>query len=592
MRYFISILTICLSCPFSIAQTEFEYILKFSSFLGASDFEQSRNLTTDSEGNIYLTGGTSSLDFPTTPGVYQENYDDRGSMTIGNWGPMSVFVSKFSSGGDLLWSTFIGGPSYDRAYAIEVADNGLIYIGGRAGEGFPTTNEAFQQDFSISGAQNRLYGHQNGFVAILSEDGSELLYSTYYGADSHGFFRDIAIDDQGYVYGILNAVRRNAPGIKPNAFDTSHNGGEFDMAAVKFSPRLDSVIWATMLGGSGRDSGGPSLRVGTDYSVFVAGGTESMDFPVTAGSVQTQFGGGRTDMFVTRIKPDGTDLIYSTYFGGNDFDGSETHCLWVDEHNQAHIACGTKSTNITTTPAALKSTKPGNDIDALLFKLSSDGSKLMACSYYGGSGNDYSEGLFTGPEGDLYFGGTVGSNDLPLTNLAIQNSIAGGEDAFIARVDSNFTELKFSSYFGGSDQDAIRAFAEGPDGAIVFGGQTQSNDLPTTSGAFQEQRLADNDLADCFVGMLTPDVMSNVASINPNSFVAPWPNPTDAFLQFEASKQKRQVRIYNPWGALLYQSNFGYTEIALNLSQYVSGVYFYNVRYENGKQKSGKIIKQ
>ena len=592
MKYLLLFSFLGLLCSLSYSQTEQIYKLHFSSFLGASDFEQSRNIAVDKQGNIYVSGGTSSPQFPTTPGVYQEDYDDRGSSTIGNWGPMAVFVSKFSPEGTLLWSTFIGGPSYDRAYAIEVSENGLIYIGGRAGEGYPTTPGAFQRTFATDGGRNGLYGHQNGFVSILSADGTELLYSTYYGADSHGFFRDIDIDDKGFVYGILNATRRNAPGIKPDAFDTRHNGGQFDMAPVKFSPELDSVIWATMLGGSGKDRGGPSIRVGTDYSVFVAGGTESQDFPVTPGAVQTQFGGGRTDMFVARIKPDGTDLMYCTYFGGNDFDVTETHGLWVDDHNQAHVACATKSTDIQTTPGALKPTKPGDDLDALLFKLSSDGTELMASSYYGGSGDDSSEGLFTGPDGDLYFGGTVGSDDFPVTNQAYQTSYAGGGDAFITRVDSNFAELKYSSYFGGSEMDAVRAFAEGADGSIVFGGQTQSNDMPTTPGAFQEQRMVNNDRADCFVGVLTPELMSSNLEFRGKQNLITWPNPTDQYLNFNASYAIKELKIFHPTGALLQTNDFGYSEIKVDVSRYKSGLYFYNILFENGEKVSGKFTVQ
>lgn len=569
------------------------YTLDMASYLGASDFEQSRNLAVDKDGFIYMTGGTSSADFPITPGVYQETYDGRGSGTVGNWGPMSVFVSKFSPDGQLIWSTFVGGPSYDRAYAIEVADNGLIYIGGRAGEGYPTTPGAYQETFTTGGGINRLYGHQNGFVSILSADGKELLYSTYYGADSHGFFRDIDIDDKGNVYGILNAVRRTAPGIKPDAFDTRHNGGQFDMAPVKFSPKLDSVIWATMLGGSGFDRGGPSIRVGSDYSVFVAGGTESTDFPVTQGAVQTRFGGGRTDMFVARIKPDGTDLIYSTYFGGNDFDVSETHSLFVDDKNQAHVACGTKSTDIMTTPGAIKSKKPGSDIDALLFKLSADGTRLMASSYYGGSGNDYSEGLFTGPTGDLYFGGTMGSDDLPVTTRAFQQSYMGEEDAFIARVDSSFTELKYSSYFGGSGKDAIRAFAAGPDGAIVFGGQTQSNDLPTTTGAFQETRMLANDRADCFVGVFDPqDLTSSVRIENIDENWSLHPNPADHEIYLNISSGQGKVAIVGVDGKGHLQLVGDLTSRKIDVSALAPGVYICKILLPNSLVLSKKFIVQ
>lgn len=537
----------------SFGQASVSYNLDYSSYLGGEDFEQMRNMTMDKEGNVYVTGGTSSLNFPVTSGVYQEIYNNDGSPTTGGWGPMSVFVSKFSPEGELIWSTFLGGPSYDRAYAIEVAEvTGLIYVGGRAGEGFPTTQGAYAEFFTSMGASNGLYGQQNAFVSILSSDGSELLYSSFYGGDSHGFFRDIDVDDRGYVYGIYNAARRTAPGIRPDAFDTSHNGGQFDMAAVKFTPDLDSVVWASMLGGSGKDRGGPSIRVGSDYSVFVAGGTESVDFPVTSGAVQTQFGGGRTDMFVARFKPDGTDLLYCTYFGGNDFDVSETHSLWVDDSNQAHIACGTKSTDILTTPNAIKPTKTTDDLDALIFKLSADGTQLLASSYFGGSGDDFSEGLFIDSDGKLIFGGTTTSIDLPVTANALQLQTHGEEDGFIASVDSAFSSVEYATYYGGAGKDAIRALS-GNDSIIYMGGQTVSNDLPTTLGAFQEVRQTQNGRADCFLGRLVIEDLSTSFVLPKVNQLRVYPNPTRDILHLQTPKTPIFCAIYNSAGVRVLQ---------------------------------------
>lgn len=552
-------------------QSPLSYNLDFSSYLGAGDFEQTRNMTIDKDGYIYVTGGTSSENFPVTTGVYQEIYNGNGSPSTGGWGPMSVFVSKFSPSGELVWSTFLGGPSYDRAYAIEVSSDGLIYIGGRAGEGYPTTPGAYAETFTSVGAENGLYGEQNGFVSILSADGTELLYSTFYGGDSHGFFRDIDIDDLGHIYAIYNAARRTAPGIRPDAFDTSHNGGQFDMAAVKFSPNLDSVVWASMIGGSGKDRGGPSIRVGSDYSVFVAGGTESKDFPVTSEAVQTQFGGGRTDMFVARFTPDGTDLIYCTYFGGNDFDVSETHNLWLDDQNQAHIACGTKSTDILTTPNAIKATKTTDDLDALIFKLSADGSELLASSYFGGSGDDYSEGIFVDTQGNIYFGGTTFSTDFPITPQALQSQNQGAEEGFIVRVDTDLTSTQYATYYGGMEKDAIRAFV-GNDSTIYFGGQTVSNDLLTTPGAFQEGRHTENGRADCFLGQLTLEQLS-ASDAQPELEALPvYPNPTADILYLPAIKNPFQCMIYNASGAKVLRNSLKNTT-RIDVSHLPSGVY-------------------
>ncbi len=320
-----------------LAQLKPVFELNHSTYFGGSDFEQARDLAVDKDGNVYITGGTSSENFPTTEGAYNRIYNNEGSETVGNWGPMMAFVAKFVPDGELLWSTFLGGPNYDRAYAIEVDDEGYVYIGGRAGDDFPTTTGAYQKEFTRKGYKNNLYGHQNGFISKLSPDGSELVWSTYYGSDSFGFFRDIDIDDDGYVYGILNAVLSKPNGIPDDAYDTDHNGS-YDMVAVKFNQDGSDVVWATFLGGSGEDRGGPSIRVGPDESVYVNGGTKSKDFPVTENAVQKEFYGDNSEIFVTRIAPDGKSLIYSTLFGREGNEGTETHGLFVDRKGQAYVA--------------------------------------------------------------------------------------------------------------------------------------------------------------------------------------------------------------------------------------------------------------
>ena len=111
--------------------------LVFSTYIGGSQEDLIRDVTTDASGNIYITGGTASPDFPTTPGAFQ--------TTHGGW--MDVFVAKLNPNGQLLWSTRIGGPDYDRAYGLEVDNQGYVYVAGRAGPGFPTTANAFQPTY-------------------------------------------------------------------------------------------------------------------------------------------------------------------------------------------------------------------------------------------------------------------------------------------------------------------------------------------------------------------------------------------------------------------------------------------------------------
>jgi hypothetical protein len=157
------------------------YAVAFSTYFGGNDFEQVRDVTTDSAGNIYITGGTGSTNFPTTAGAYQRTHK----------GWFDIFVVKFNPAGQVVWSTLLGGPNYDRAYGIEVDNAGFVYLSGRSGPGFPTTAGVLQttyQGYNTGSA----YGQQNAFITKMKPDGSGLVWSTYFG--TAGMNRDFDIN--------------------------------------------------------------------------------------------------------------------------------------------------------------------------------------------------------------------------------------------------------------------------------------------------------------------------------------------------------------------------------------------------------------
>lgn len=584
MTFLRSLVFLCFLSIHLAGQSTDPYLLKYTSYLGGSDFEQARDLTTDQYGNVYITGGTSSSNFPTTAGAYNVIYNNASGPTVGNWGPMMVFISKFSPQGNLIWSTYLGGPNYDRAYAIEVDSAGYVYVGGRAGKDFPTTVGAFQTTFtqSTSITPNALYGHQNGFIAKLSPDGSQLIWSTYYGADSYGFFRDIDIDQDGYIYGILNAVSTKPGGIPDDAFDSSPNGN-FDMVAVKFNPDGSAVEWATFLGGSGDDQGGPSIRVGADKSVYVAGSTKSSNFPTTPNAVQPQFN-GQEDMFVTRIAPDGKSLIYSTYFGGSAGESSETHSLFVDHLGQAYVACGTGSSGLPTTPGALKMQKTGTDNDGLFFKLSADGMQLLACTYFGGSSGDFPEGLYVDSLQNLYVGGGSSSTTLPVTLNAFQAQKKAGTDGFVVKLNPDFSKPLYCSYFGGTKDESVRAFHVSDDGAIYVSGQTLSLDLPVTSGAFQSMHASpnNNNKADSYLAIFGLNTVS-VDELELNSGVKLFPNPVSREIYItSANEEIQEIQIVNSLGDFqINTQNLNEKSISFPVENWPTGIYWVVVTLRN-----------
>ena len=457
--------------------------LSFSTYLGGSGKANgARAVAVDGQGNIYISGGTSSPNFPTTPGAYDRTFDGSGT-SAGNSGPMAAFVTKLSPSGQMIWSTLVGGPNHDRTYAIQVDSQGSVYIAGRAGEFFPTTPGAVQPNFGGDTNPNVGYGKQDGFITKLSADGSQVLWSTYLGTQDGSFIRDMTIDDQGNVYVSMNGLSVASPYVTAGAFQTTH-GGNMDGFVGKISANGSSVVWGSYLGGSGKDIA-PSIRLDSTGHVLVDGSTGSADFPVTPGAYQQTLRGS-LDAFVAKFLPDGSDLVYATYLGGSGDDGAAgKHGLAVDVAGNAYVVGHTMSTDFPTTPGAMQTTHAGGLTgtweqtgDRFIAKLSPDGAQLLASTYLGGGARDGGEGIVIDDQGRVYLSGFTYSDGFPLTADAIQTVRDGLRDGTPFVLSADFAQAVFSSYMGGNDEDNFRAIAMGSDGSFVIVGDTQSADWP------------------------------------------------------------------------------------------------------------------
>jgi hypothetical protein len=476
-------LSIGLVCAGAHAQSTFQtYQWVGSSFIDGSSthWEQARDIAFDSKGNAIIVGGTSSADFQTTPGAYDRTYGD-GTVGkgLGNAGQTDVFVVKLDPQGKLLWSTYIGGPNYDRAYAVEIGPGDDIYIGGRAGEGFPTTAGVIQTAFAGDNAPNTEYGIQDGFVACLAQDGGSLKWSTYFGETGPGFVRDIDVDSTGQVFVAATSMRGGQPTTPTQAGPQTQVQGAFDSYYGKLAPGGTELLYATFIGGpdlGSAYSGNPSIRVTPQGDVYFAawdpaGGVGA----VTAGSVQSK-SGGAGDIVLVRFAKDNS-IVFGTYFGGSGDEEMETHLLAVDSAGNAVIGGLTFSTDLPTTPGAAQAKPLGTVANGFLAVISADGKKCLAATYVGGSARDEVEGIAIAPDGDIVFGGSTGSADFPVTANAIDATSAPG-DAFIGRMPADLSRFKYLSYFGGSAGDSFRAVAVADNGDIGYAGQTGSTNFP------------------------------------------------------------------------------------------------------------------
>ncbi len=461
------------------------YELAFSTYLGGSGWEHARDICVDSAGNIYVVGGTASANFPTTPGAYSTVYN-AGVTTgpgVGAFGPCDVFVSKFNASGQLLWSTYLGGPAYDRAYAVEVDASGYVYISGRAGPGLPVTAGALQTTFAGTTTGTSNYGSQNGFVAKFSPDGSQLVWCTYLGTGE--LVRDIDIDNDGDVYAVLtqaadssNTLPAAFTGAFANAFrPAAASGNNTECGAVKIKGDGSQVFWATWLGGSGNDSTAASIRVNRSTECpVVLFYTTSTDV-VTAGSGATKINAGGADMFVAALNSTGSALLFATYLGGRGDDEMETHSLALDSLGNAYIATATKSSNFPATPGSVgTSLKGASDIG--IAKIGTNGQRI-ASTYIGGTGGENPDGIYVDSQGRIVVVGESSSTNFPITAATAFQSVSGGSwDGVMFVLSSDLSTIEYGTYLGGNLYDNGRNGFLGEDGAVYLSGGTLSPNWP------------------------------------------------------------------------------------------------------------------
>ena len=457
------------------------YDVAFSTYLGGSAYEQIRDITTDAAGNVYVTGGGDSPDFPTTPGAFDRTPN----------GNFDVFVTKYAPDGRMIWSTVIGGSQYDRAYGIEVDAQGSVYVAGRAGSGFPTTAGSFQPVYNGFYTGNA-YGNQNAFVAKLLPDGSGLVWASYFGPFE--LIRDLDVDASGDVY-VAGTHKTGQAGTAPDAWFTGSyqptpRGGT-ETVLAKVSGDGSRVAWATYFGGSANDGLAPSVRVDSTGSPYLASTSRSTNLPTTAGAFDRTYNGGE-DMFVARFTPDGRGLLYGTYVGGTLNESGETHNLAIDPQGNAYLAAYTNSTDLPTTPGAHRRTNAGLG-DAFVTKLSPTGT-LLASTYFGGRGGEGVQGITTDLFGNVYISGGTGSDNLPTTEGAVQRSYGGGTaDFYVARLSGDLSAVQFCTYLGGPGADDARTSHADPSGNVFLAGHVE--DLFPTRNAHQARYAGRTDSA-------------------------------------------------------------------------------------------------
>ncbi len=366
----------------------------------------------------------------------------------------------------LGYSTYLGGTASDVAQGVAVDAAGNAYVSGLT----------FSPDFPTADPLQPAPGGglaSDVFVTKLNANGSALVYSTYLGGNGSEEGLDIEVDREGNAYLTGYTASGDFPTMNPLQPALS---GAVDVFVTKLNPVGSALIYSTYLGGSSIERG-LGLAIDRQGNVYLTGSTLSIDFP-TMNPLQPARANSQ-DAFVTKLNSAGSALVYSTYLGGSDADlGSD---IAVDRSGNIYLVGGTFSMDFPTADPLQPRLADSEFIrggDAFVTKLDVSGTAFIYSTYFGGNGADIGNGLALDARGNVYVTGTTSSTNFPTMN-PWQPSLAGGNDAFVAKIDQSGTKIHYSTYLGGSLLDGGTGIAVDARGNAYVIGSTNSNDFPT-----------------------------------------------------------------------------------------------------------------
>jgi fibronectin type 3 domain-containing protein len=437
--------------------------LLYSTYVGGRYDEKVWDMAVDDSGLAYLTGSTSSPDFPLSAGAYNKSIN----------GLNEIFVFKLDPETSVMsYSTFIGGSYTEMGYGIALTGNGEAVITGQTSStDFPVTPNAYSKTHKGN------YYPLDVIVFKLDSSGSNLLYSTFIGGNSNEVGYDISLDSSGNAY--LTGYTESTDFPTKNGYENDYFGGDADVFIVKLNPTGSAIVFSTYLGGNDEDVS-YDILIDQQRNVYILGETQSSNFPTSIGAYDSVHS-GYYDVFVTKLNYTGLELNFSTFVGGSSWDYGDGFVL--DSNGDIYVTGFTRSTNFPITSNAYDNTYELN-YDAFVFKLNSSGTELLYSSFIGGNNWDLSRGIDIDSENNVYIVGNTTSSNFPTTSGAYDDEQNGIGDVFLVKMDSTCSSLMYSTYIGGSKQDWGHYIYIDSEKTAYVASYSESNNFPTTLGAY------------------------------------------------------------------------------------------------------------
>lgn len=497
-------------------------VLSYATFIGGTGFDQCWDVAVDALGSAFVTGETESPAYThlriLSTNAFRTNYQGGLANVAGD-----AFVAKLTPDGTgVEWFTYLGGKDLDTAFTISLAPGGEPVVGGfTTSTNFPLSPGAYQTQ--VLGVTNKYTGRAplEAFITRLTADGSAIAASTLYGGTGEEQVLDLALLPGGGVVAVGSTTSSNLP-VTGSAAQRVYGGNTDGFVAV-FGPGLTSLVAATYLGGSGRDSAEGVALDATAGLAHVVGITASTNFPVKA-AIQTALG-GLNDAWVAGFSLADLANDYATYLGGSYDDFGYRAAVAPAPAGGLWIVGETGSTNFPIA-ASLQSTNAGLT-DGFLARLSDDGRSLVMATYFGGSLDDALWDVAIDETGGINVAGLANSTSVPgLSTNSLQATNAGLADLVIARLALDGT---LASTFYGSVGDEL-AYGAAVDGAggLYLAGRARSVVFPVSSTNVA-QPLFGGDRADGFVLKIAREPALS-ADLTATGVEVSWPGPNPGFV--------------------------------------------------------------
>ncbi|MCB1050050.1 MAG: immunoglobulin domain-containing protein [Acidobacteria bacterium] len=383
--------------------------LLYATFIGGSGHDKALGIVVDSMGRATLVGHTESSDFPTTAGAWDTSF---------NGGEVDGFICQLDpTGASLNFSSFLGGSSFDEVLAIrQNSADSFILVGSTSSSNFPTVAGSYDDSHN---------GGLDAFVVGINPTGDSLDFSTFLGGSGTEYSSGLALDDTDKIYVVGSTSSTNLP-ITAGVIGPTYVGN-LDTFVAKFSKKGDSLEWATYLGGSGQDRG-IAVVVDSLYNPYVTGFTLSTNFPTTPGAFDTTL--SAQDIYVTKLNPTASALVYSTYIGGSGYE--QANAMILNKGELPILTGYTTSVNFPTVAGSF-STEWNGSKDAFVLMLNDTGNALEYSTYLGGPDVDEAKALVLMDYNIVTVTGNAGI-DFPTTAGSLSETVNGSSDTFISQI--------------------------------------------------------------------------------------------------------------------------------------------------------------